>query len=333
VLSELAEEWRAALERWKTINNRQRFRVDGQPVPDRNDEYVLYQTLLGVWPLEPLPAEDFLIFTQRIADYMQKASKEAKVHTSWINPNRAYDEALLTFVQTVLNDPTFVEDFTRFQHTVAEYGMYNAVSQTLLKLTVPGVPDIYQGNELWDFSLVDPDNRRPVDYALRGQFLDQLRQQIDAADGDALALRRLAQDLLSSRADGRIKLYVTYRSLTYRRAYPQLFLHGSYLPLESWGRKEQHVCAFARQHGQHTLIVVVPRFLSGVITDLQALPVGTTVWGETWLGLPEALGKSPFRNMLTGDVLNADVREGKMSLPLGDVLAHFPLALLESRES
>lgn len=333
VLSELPEEWQAALNRWKAINNRKRFRVDGHPVPDRNDEYLLYQTLVGVWPLGPMTAEDFLVFSQRIGDYMRKATKEAKVHTSWINPNHAYDDALQTFVQQVLNDTVFVEDFTRFQARVAQYGMYNALSQTLLKLTVPGVPDIYQGNELWDFSLVDPDNRRPVDYPLRHHLLDQLRRQLDTADSDAQALRQLAQDLLASWTDGRIKLYVTHCSLTYRRTYPQLFLYGSYLPLDSWGAKEPHVCAFARQHGQHVLIVVVPRLLSGVVADPQVAPVGTAVWSQTWLGLPDPLAGRAYRNVFTGEVLAADGTDDTPSLLLGDILAHFPVALLEGLES
>ena len=332
VLSELPEEWQAALTRWKAINSRKRFRVDGHPAPDRNDEYLLYQTLVGVWPLGPMSAEDLVGFGQRIGDYMRKASKEAKVHTSWINPNHTYDDALQTFVQQVLGDPIFVDDFCRFQATIAQYGMYNALSQTLLKLTVPGVPDIYQGTELWDFSLVDPDNRRPVDYPLRRQLLEQLTQRLDTAEGDGQALCRFAQELLASWTDGRIKLYVTHRSLTYRRTYPQLFLHGGYAPLDSWGAREQHVCAFARQHEQHAMIVVAPRLLSGVAADPHTPPVGAAVWSQTWLGLPDSLGARSYRNVLTGEVLTADRIDGGPGLWLGDILAHFPVALLEGLE-
>ena len=183
-------------------------------MPDRNEEYLLYQTLLGVWPLTLMEADEYAVFKQRIQDYMRKATKEAKVHTSWINPNQAYDDALQEFIDAVLDSFLFLEDFQALRYRVAQYGMYNSLSQTLLKLTAPGVPDIYQGTEVWDFSLVDPDNRRPVDFDRRRQLLSALQAQVRVAGPNLIDL---ARDLLRSKEDGRIKLYVTHRTLTYRR--------------------------------------------------------------------------------------------------------------------
>src|SRR5262249_44150303 len=149
-------------------------------VPDANEEYLLYQTLLGTWPLEPCNGADYQEFVGRIQAYMDKAVHEAKVHSSWINPDSAHDDAVRSFVADVLNPEKsreFLDDFQRFQQRISHYGLFNSLSQTLLKITMPGVPDLYQGTELWDFSLVDPDNRRPVDYERRRTMLRELRQR------------------------------------------------------------------------------------------------------------------------------------------------------------
>src|SRR5262249_21322445 len=159
VLSEIPDEWKAALERWSGLNAQKKTIVEKRPAPDRNDEYLLYQTLVGAWPVEPQTPETFTQFRDRIVNYMQKATKEAKVHTSWVNPNEEYDTAVRDFVCRLLPDQAddpFVVDVRKFQKRVAFYGYYNSLAQLLLKLTCPGVADIYQGTELWDFSLVDP---------------------------------------------------------------------------------------------------------------------------------------------------------------------------------
>ncbi|MGE5848998.1 MAG: malto-oligosyltrehalose synthase, partial [Candidatus Methylomirabilota bacterium] len=224
VLSEVPREWRAAVGRWHRWNRRHAAEVDGRPAPDRNEEYLLYQTLIGAWPLGPLQGEAFAVFTARMQQYLLKAAKEAKVHTSWINPNEAYDEALQAFVARILEPGQanrFLADFVPFQEFIARLGMVNSLAQTLIKITAPGVPDFYQGTEVWDFSLVDPDNRRPVDFVLRAALLAGLRERIAAGD-----LLSLARDLLDHWPDGRIKLYTIHRTLTCRRQAPDLFQAG-----------------------------------------------------------------------------------------------------------
>lgn len=326
VLSEIPEEWRTVLNRWSKLNRKKKPVVDGHPVPDRNEEYLLYQTLLGAWPLVSMGMDEYAMFKQRIQDYMRKATKEAKVNTSWISPYQAYDDALQDFVAAVLDNFLFLAEFQAFRSKIAQYGMYNALSQTLLKLTAPGVPDIYQGNELWDFSLVDPDNRRPVDYDRRRQLLRALLEQIHAGGHD---LSGLTQDLLAKREDGRIKLYVTHRTLRFRREHPELFLHGGYTPLEANGARHQHVCAFARHHARHELIVIVPRFFSRLIPDPERLPVGPQVWADTSLAVPAAgERKCRYRNVFTGESITAANREGEMRIALELVFACFPVALL-----
>ncbi|MGH7223754.1 MAG: malto-oligosyltrehalose synthase, partial [Gemmataceae bacterium] len=208
VLSEMPDEWRSRLYRWSALNEPHRVQVEDDKAPDRNVEYLLYQTLLGAWPVEPYRDEEYAEFVERIQAYMEKATHEAKVHTSWINPNADYDQALCQFVGRILDpavNAAFLEDFRAFQRHISHYGFFNALSQCLLKITAPGAPDTYQGTELWDFSLVDPDNRRPVDYENRRRLLADLleRSRQPKARGE------LAGELVDTMADGRIKLYVT----------------------------------------------------------------------------------------------------------------------------
>ena len=325
VLSEMPREWRTLVGRWSRQHRKWKMLVDGQHAPDRNDEYLLYQTVLGVWPFSPLTADDYAVFKQRIQDYMRKAAKEAKVHTSWINPNHAYDEALQAFISRVLDDFLGREDFQRFRTKIAQYGMYNSLSQTLLKLTAPGVPDIYQGNELWDFSLVDPDNRRPVDYDRRRRVLQTLQERIAAADSD---LRAVARDLLDHREDGWVKLYVTHLALTYRREHPELFLRGEYIPVEAAGPQERHICAFARRHGSHGILVVAPRLLTQIVPDPMTLPIGPEVWSDSWVLAPPGWESRCYQNVLTREAVQALPTNDGLRLSLGEVFANFPVALL-----
>ena len=265
VLSEIPDAWRTALARWSRTNSSHRRTITGGRAPDRNDEYLLYQTLLGVWTADAQGKEGTGAhgeFIERISAYMSKATKEAKVHTSWINPNEEYDRALSEFVSGILKpgrQQHFLNEFTPLQQRVAYYGQFNALSQLLLKLTAPGVPDIYQGNELWDFSLVDPDNRRPVDYQQRRRLLDELKRRVAQAGlagrGDGAGerpagdLRALAQELVEQCPDGRIKLFVTYRTLNLRREQAALFRDGAYRALTAGGAQADHVVAF-RAHGR-----------------------------------------------------------------------------------
>ncbi|MGO8752009.1 MAG: malto-oligosyltrehalose synthase [Thermoguttaceae bacterium] len=246
VLSEIPLLWRAAVNRWARLNRRHRRDVAGQPAPSRNEEYLFYQNLLGVWPLEPPDTTHRGQLADRMQQYMEKATREAKLHTSWINPNAEYDAAVRQFVAAVLDDHPknrFLADFRLFWERVVNWGLYSALSQVVLKLTSPGVPDIYQGQELWDFSLVDPDNRRPVDFAPRRELLAELQARVCQG---AESLFTLARQLAENPRDPRSKLFVTWRTLQLRRENPDLFQHGDYVPLDVEGPRARHVCAFAR---------------------------------------------------------------------------------------
>ncbi len=327
VLSELPREWSAALTRWSRLNARKRTLVDGRPAPDRNDEYLLYQTLLGTWPLGPLDEAEPGAFTERIVAYMLKALKEAKVHTSWINANAPYEEAMRHFVEAILDRSgpnPFLDDFQALAAKVAQLGMFNSLSQTLLKLAAPGVPDLYQGTELWDFSLVDPDNRRPVDFARRIQAL----QTLQCPESERA---RLAEELLQTREDGRIKLYVIQQSLLLRRQCPELFQAGAYVPLRASGPARQHVCAFARVVGGQSVVAVAPVLVAGLLRGAATSPIGEAVWNDTWLRLPGG-GTDTYRNCFTGELVQAGTRAGRAGLALKEVLARFPVALLERVE-
>jgi (1->4)-alpha-D-glucan 1-alpha-D-glucosylmutase len=328
-LSEMPLQWELALDRWSRLNSSKKSVVEDQPAPDRNDEYLLYQTLLGAWPAEPLTSEGLAAFRQRVAAYMHKATKEAKVHTSWVNPNEDYDAAVGQFVARVLPDSPddpFVKDLLAFQRTVAFFGYFNSLAQVLLKLTCPGVPDLYQGSELWDLSLVDPDNRRLVDYHRRREMLADLQGRIAAAGAD---LRPLAAELLTNLPDGRAKLYLIHRALHFRREHKRLFAHGTYLPLEAAGPKRDHVCVFARLLEEEAILVVVPRLGVRLGGGSEQPPMGPEVWGTTRLLLPAPLAAGSYRSLFTGEMLEVDRSDDTPGLSLAAALADFPVALLQ----
>jgi (1->4)-alpha-D-glucan 1-alpha-D-glucosylmutase len=330
VLSEMTEGWWAAVDRWSRLNepHRKAKPDEDQVIPDANEEYLLYQTLVGAWPQEPYGPEEYAELVGRIQEYMLKALHEAKVHTSWINPNAEYDEAIREFVGRILDEGAnraFLDDFRAFQRRVAAYGLYNSLSQTLLKFASPGVPDTYQGTELWDFSLVDPDNRRPVDYERRRRMLRDLRTAIESARGD---LRDLGRDLVGTMADGRIKLYVTHRSLACRRDHPGLFTAGDYLPLAAEGPRAAHLFAFARRAGEAAAVVAVPRLVTRLTPDPARPPLGAEAWPDTRLALNGLDASLRWRNIFTDEVLSPEHRDGLASLAAADLFAHFPVALL-----
>jgi (1->4)-alpha-D-glucan 1-alpha-D-glucosylmutase len=328
VLSEMPHRWRAAVTRWHRWNRRHATEVDGRPAPDRQDEYLLYQTLVGAWPLSRQRAEDDAAFTERIQAYLLKAAKEAKVVTSWINPSDAYDEALRHFVAAILTRRSgnrFLADLEAFQAPVARLGMVVSVAQSVLKITAPGVPDFYQGSELWDLSLVDPDNRRPVDFTRRRAALEALSTRIAA--GDLLAL---AHELLAEWTDGRVKLYTIHRALGLRRAAPELFGEGQYVPLAVQGPAAECVCAFARQLGAAAVLTVVPRLTARLTDGGARLPLGRETWGQTWVALPPEAPAGPYRDRFTGVALEATRREGRAAFLVADLLSEFPVALLET---
>lgn len=273
VLSEIPEEWARAVKRWRLISADKKKLVLGAPAPDNNDEYHLYQILVGAWPMDGGGPDE--TFRERISAYMAKATKEAKLHTSWTEPDTGYDAAMQGFVEDILlDDNVFLKDFAGFQARVAYYGRLNSMAQTLLKLTSPGVPGLYQGSELWDLHLVDADNRRPVDYASRRSLLAELRRQLEHG---AANLDGLVDSLLDSSGDGQVKLYLIHRVLGYRRDRRDVFQCGSYLPLQVTGEKREHVCAFARKVGDEEVVVVAPRLLVKLTGGIERPPLGRDI--------------------------------------------------------
>lgn len=329
VLSELPQEWKSRIGRWSRLNRAHRRDIDGERIPDRNDEYLLYQTLIGAWPLEPLTDEAYRNFCDRIQRYMHKAVHEAKVHSSWVNPSPTYDQALWSFVETVLDRVPanrFLEDFLPFQARVARYGLYNSIAQVLLKITAPGVPDLYQGAELWNFHLVDPDNRGPVDYVARASALDELRATIERIGPDRAAFVR---SLFEQPEDGRVKLLTLMLGLEQRRCRPELFQLGDYLPLECGGNKKQHLCAFARVRDRQAVMTVVPRLIAAVAPDEKQLPTGPSIWEDSWVAVPPWPTLGEYRHVLTGEIFAAESVNSRRVLPLSQVFGHCPVALLE----
>ncbi|WP_372985424.1 malto-oligosyltrehalose synthase [Marinobacter sp.] len=327
VLSELPHEWSHHLRRWSRTNRPRKRMVDDTPAPSRNDEYLFYQTLVGCWPLEPLNADGLDAFRARIEAYMLKAIKEAKVHTSWINPNLEYEEAMQDFVNSALStleNNAFLADFIPFQGRIVRYGLLNSLSQTLLKLTVPGVPDLYQGNEMWSFNLVDPDNRRPVNYHHRQAELQALMAacQIDSE------LPGVLQNLMERIEDGRAKLYLTWRTLTFRREQPQVFTDGRYLELKCQGPKAEHICAFARCFKEREVLVVATRWFARLAGETGEMPLGTRPWEGTRVEIPADLRTGGYRNILTGESVKASELEDGNWIGAVDLFRHFPVALL-----
>jgi (1->4)-alpha-D-glucan 1-alpha-D-glucosylmutase len=322
VLSEMPEEWNRAVHRWRELNRAHKVTVEGSEAPDANEEYLLYQTLVGSWPLTPMNTEGRNVYTSRLQEYMQKALKEAKLHTSWINPNESYERAVREFVAAILDterSAAFVRDLSEFVRAPSRAGLLNSLSQTLLKAAAPGVPDFYQGTELWSFTLVDPDNRRQVDYEQRRALLASLR---DAGDGDTTDF---VNRLLERPEDGSVKMYVTARALNFRRVRAELFARGRYLPLEARGRRAENALAFARAHDGEACVAIAARFFTRLGVGAQGpLAVTAEAWGDTTLSLGE-LGAGRWRDAFTGREFEAD--EGG-ALRLSEVLSPLPVALL-----
>jgi (1->4)-alpha-D-glucan 1-alpha-D-glucosylmutase len=315
VLSELPAEWENHLKRWQTVNRGKKFRINGVEVPDANEEYLLYQTLLGAFPFEGAPSSFFI---ERISDYLIKAVREAKIHSSWTAVNAEYEAALVSFAQKILNpleDGAFLKAFLPFFKKVAFYGIWNTLSQTLIKISAPGVPDFYQGAELFDFHLVDPDNRQPVDFQKRKRILTEIRSR---ASSDPL---RLIDELLADRRDGRIKVFLIARALRARKENAALFEQGAYVPLAATGRFKEHVIAFARIHKNRCSITVVPRYLTGLVKENQ-IPHGKRVWRDTEIIFSKKK-VARWKNVFTEEIQGA-----KAHLKIGNILQRFPCALL-----
>jgi len=268
-------------------------------------------------------SEEHREFVGRIHTYMEKALREAKVNTSWINPNAEYETAFHNFLDTLLDrsaSKPFLDDFTPFQARIATSGIFNSLSQTLLKIASPGLPDFYQGTEVWNFSLADPDNRRSVNYHRLQTLLARLR----VAESENPAT--LVDHLVAEPTDGSLKLYVTRSALRFRRENRAVFAKGTYLPLRSTGDRHKHVVAFARAFRETTVLVLAGRFFAQI--EAQAcLPVGLEIWGNTEVVLRKPLPDGPYRDILTGRAVNPVRRNSNLVLPVADAFANLPIAL------
>jgi (1->4)-alpha-D-glucan 1-alpha-D-glucosylmutase len=317
-LSEIPRDWRAALVRWRHLNRPHVAMGEDRISPDRADELLLYQTLVGAFPDEGLapgtPAH--ADFVARTKAYMQKALREAKVHTSWMSPDEAYEGGVSGFVEKILSSPGFLADFAPFAARVARAGRISSLAQVAVKCAAPGVPDVYQGTELWDLSLVDPDNRRPVDFERRARLLAELDRELARGIGRAALARRLSS--VDALADGRAKLHLLRTALRLRQALKELFEAGDYRPLAAEGPLARHVFAFTRGTPGRALVCAVPRLVLG--------PLEAGDGAVRWQGALPLLPGLPRR---WRDAVTGEVREGP-ALPLAELFADFPVALLVS---
>jgi (1->4)-alpha-D-glucan 1-alpha-D-glucosylmutase len=328
VLSELPDEWARDVSRWMRSNRRYRAVVEGESVPDRNDEYRFYQALIGIWPpdlgdVATAPRE----IVERVKQYMIKAVKEAKVHTSWLTPNQDYEDAVLSFVENALVDREFIRDFLPLMAAVARAGAVNSLAQVAIKIGSPGVPDFYQGTELWDLSLVDPDNRRPVDFDLRVRLLDDIDARLAATGAERVAA---IAELAAAWPDGRVKLLLTAAGLRLRRAHPELFLAGDYVPLRVETTVPAELVAFARIHEGEAVVVVVPRFVTSLLRENDPMPVGSGKWKTSRVLLPPAMAGRTFVNAVSGTELRPTRTHGEAWLFAGQIFDALPVGLLQT---
>jgi (1->4)-alpha-D-glucan 1-alpha-D-glucosylmutase len=304
---------------WRKINRKLKKSVNGVLVPEPNDEYFLYQTLVGAFPFDDGEREDF---SARIQAYIVKSVREAKMYTSWLKPDEEYERACTAFVGAILvpgDGNQFLKSFLPFKNMVAGYGVWNSLSQVLVKIASPGVPDFYQGTELWDLQLVDPDNRRPVDFAVRESLLHEFGEKAGNS-------KDLVSELLASRTDGKVKLFLTCRALRARAQFGRVFTLGTYLPLRISGEWANHVIAFCRRYRNSWVMAVAPRFLTRLVKP-DEIPIGERVWMDTHILCRKAM-PSVWVNVITGERISSPAL-----LPIGEVLQDFPVALLVDEAS
>jgi (1->4)-alpha-D-glucan 1-alpha-D-glucosylmutase len=325
-LSEVSGAWREAATRWARINRRARVTIDGESFPSRNEEYLLYQTLLGSWPLETMDAGQEKAYCERIVAYMHKAMREAKVYTSWLNPSEPHEQGVTRFIEAVLapDNTAFRDDFLVFARRIAMYGICNSLAQLAVKIAAPGIPDFYQGTEAWDFSLVDPDNRRPVDYQRRRSLIHDLDRALDQEPREAVVSR-----LMDNLRDDRVKLYTTATLLRFRREHHDLFANGEYVPLAPGGARRDHVFGFARRSAGDAAALIVPRLVATLAPDRDVRRLGEEIWSDTSIDVSSFTDSRPqLHNVLTGTCVPVH-RDGVAArVRAADVFAHFPVALL-----
>ena len=344
VLSELPTVWEAKIASWAAMNAEHKTSIGEELAPDPNDEYLLYQTIVGALPAKCDTEGELAEFKSRINQYAIKALRESKFHTSWIFQNLEYEKAVESFIDALLGSTSqpFFQDMSKFTERLIEYGYINSLTQTLLKMTSPGVPDVYQGNELWDFSLVDPDNRRPVDFKLRQRYLAEISKFCSDLDGSLNADARceFIDEAMKNWHDGRLKLLVSLLPLHWRRVHPGLFDSAEYIPLNVTGEKAGNVVAYARLNrnvdgGPGKLaVVVVPLKVASLLkkddpwTYLTVSPITelsrADVWTDTAIELPEETGASELRNIFTGE----RVMQDQNLLLVSKLFGAFPVAML-----
>ena len=319
VLSENPREWEEHIQSWSRMNEGLKKIVLGGDVPDRNDEYFLYQTMIGAFPFR---SDDLPSFRERAGRYMVKAVRESKVHSGWMKQDASYELAFVSFLENILESEEFMRDFRLFQSQVAQHGILNSLTQVLVKMTAPGIPDFYQGTELWDYSFVDPDNRRTVDFDRRRMYLDEM------AKGEDTNIQGLLQELLASKEDGRIKLFLIYRVLKARQKNADLFARGTYVRLGVEGAIAENIIAFAREHEGAWALTIAPRLTTALSAKDGTHQVNFPGWhipGDARIILPKN-APSFWMNAIT----DKQVR-GKGAIPLYEALEHFPVALLIGR--
>jgi (1->4)-alpha-D-glucan 1-alpha-D-glucosylmutase len=317
VLSEMPDEWEQHLKRWSALNSKHKVNIAGQVTPDNNEEYFFYQTLLGVWPLDQ---EAFPNLLQRVQEHLLKATREAMVHTRWTRPNQQHEDALQSFAARVLSPENreFLEDFRQLQEKVAYYGMINGLSQTLLKIASPGVADFYQGSELWDLRLVDPDNRGQIDFGRRAAALNNIRT------AEAASAEGTLRDLVAHWQDGRIKMHLIWKALSFRRSHADLFHEAEFVPLQTAGCHAANVIAFLRKNARGSVLAAIPRWLSQIRRNNQQFD-----WCDTRLILP-AGSPMEWTNLLATPSVAAQNREGETWVSANDLFRDLPVAFLHS---
>jgi (1->4)-alpha-D-glucan 1-alpha-D-glucosylmutase len=316
VLSEVPDEWNMRIKRWRNMNLKYKKEYNGRYLPDNNDEYFLYQTLVGAFPF--YDEEQDTVFLERMKEYAIKVVREAKVYTAWVKPDENYEDAFLNFIEKILTESEqnlFLEDLKEFQKYVSYYGVFNSLSQTLIKMTAPGIPDFYQGTELWDLNLVDPDNRRPVNYKKRNALISLIEEK------ERKGSYNLFKYLFSGMKDGSIKLFLIKKVLEARRKYSILFEEGKYSPLSVSGRFKNNIVAFSRRNEKEIVVTVATRFLTEVVNQPD-LPLGEDIWADTRISFP--FETRIMKNLITNESIKPD-----KNLNVGKILKKFPVALLK----
>lgn len=322
VLSEIPEKWQEKLNKFSRLNKSRKSKIDNTLSPDKNDEYLFYQTLLGIWSHE-IEKEELI---KRLEEYMIKALREAKVHTSWININNQYEKAVCEFISKILSSPAnhpFWKEFIPFQKSIAHTGFLNSLSQHALKLTCPGIPDIYQGSELFKFTLVDPDNRKLVDYDFSAQKFEEIKHLINPQNPEDL---NWENELLPFDS-GKIKLFLTSAILNFRKKREKIFRKGDYTPLETKGLKERNLIVFARSFEDESIITIVPRLVYDMISDETPLPLGENSWEDTQIIVPEDYTGFNWKDVLTGQEFSFS----QTHLDVKNILNKFPIAVLHTK--